>query len=51
MFLNLSTTYPNGGWMYLKMNNDGYMQLSGSDDKVNVYKDTTVCGNLDAGKV
>ena len=34
MFLNLNTTYPNGGWMYFKINNDDYMQLSGSDNKV-----------------
>ena len=48
MFLNLSTTYPNGGWMYFKIHNDDYMQLSGSDNKVNIYKDTTISGHLDA---
>ena len=32
--------YPNGGWMYFRINGDSYMQLSGSDNKVNVYKDT-----------
>ena len=51
MFLNLSTTRTDGGWMYFKINNDDYIQLSGSDNKVNSYKDTTISGNLDAGKV
>ena len=51
MFLNLQTTYPNGGWMYFKINNDSYMQLSGSDNKVNIYKDTTISGNSDVSKV
>ena len=37
MFLNLSTTRTDGGWMYFKINNDDYMQLSGSDNKVNIY--------------
>ena len=46
MFLNLQTTYPNGGWMYFKINNDDYMQLSGSDNKVNIYKDTPISTNL-----
>ena len=46
MYLNLQTTYPNGGWMYFKINNDDYMQLSGSDNKVNIYKDTSISGNL-----
>ena len=32
MYLNLSTTYPNGGWVYFKINNDDYMQLSGIRD-------------------
>ena len=49
MYLNLSTTYPNGGWMYFKINGDSYLQLSGSDNKVNIYKDTTISGNLDVG--
>ena len=49
MYLNLSTTYPNGGWMYFKINNDNYMQLSGSDNQVNIYKDTTINGILDVG--
>ena len=31
MFLNLSTTRTDGGWMYFKINNDDYIQLSGSD--------------------
>ena len=28
-----------------------YMQLSGSDSKVNTYKDTTISGKLEVGKV
>ena len=48
MYLNLSTTYPNGGWMYIKINNDGCMQLSGSDNKVNIYKNISMSGNLNA---
>ena len=51
MFLNLSTTRTDGGWMYFKINNDDYMQLSSSDNKVNIYKDTTISGNLDVSKV
>ena len=52
MFLNLSTTRTDGGWMYFKNNNDDYMQLSGSDNKVNIYTYTTsISGNLDLGKV
>ena len=38
MFLNLPTTRTDGGWMYFKINNDDYMQLSGSDNKVNIRK-------------
>ena len=49
MFLNLSTTRVNGGWMCFKINNDDYMQLSASDNKVNIYKYTTISGNLDVG--
>ena len=45
MYLNLSTTRTDGGWMYFKVNTDDYMQLSGSDNKVNVYKDTSISGN------
>ena len=45
MFLNLQTTYPNGGWMYFKSNNDNYVQLSGGDNKVNIYKDTSISGD------
>ena len=26
------------------------MQLSSSDNRMNIYKDTTISGNLDAGK-
>ena len=29
--------------------NGGFMQLSSSDNKVNVYKDTSISGNLDVG--
>ena len=42
MFLNLSTTRTDGGWMHLKINNDDYIQLSASDNKVNIYKDTSI---------
>ena len=38
MFLNLSTTRTNGGWMYFKINGDSYMQISGSDNKANIKK-------------
>ena len=51
MFLNLAATYPNCGWMYFKINNDSYMQLSGSGNKVHAYKDTAMSGNLDVSKV
>ena len=47
MFLNLETTYPNGGWMYFQIHGDSYMQLSGSDNKVNISKGTTIRGDLD----
>ena len=33
MFQNLSTTRTDGGWMYFKINNDDYLQLSSSDNK------------------
>ena len=49
LFLNLSTNRTDGGWMYFKINNDDYMQLSGSDNNVNIYKDTAISGNLDVG--
>ena len=49
MYINLETTYLNGGWMYFKINGDSYMQLSGGDNKVTIYKDTTVSGHLDVG--
>ena len=49
MFLNLSTTRTDGGWMYFKITNGDYMQLSSSDSKVNIYKYTTISGNLDVG--
>ena len=51
MFLNLSTTRTDGGWVYFKINNDDYIQLPGSDNKVTIYKDTTRSGNLDVVKV
>ena len=38
MYRNLPATRTDGGWMYFKINNDGCMQLSGSDNKVNIYK-------------
>ena len=51
MFLNLSTTKTAGGWMYFKNDNGNYIQLPGSDRKVNIDKDTSISGNLDVGKV
>ena len=51
MFTNLSTTRTDGGWMDFKFNNDDYIQLPGSDNKVNIYKETSRSGNLDVGKV
>ena len=51
LWINLETTYPNGGWMYFKINNDDYMQLSGSDNKVNLYKDTSISEDLDVGGI
>ena len=50
MFLNLQTTYPNGWWMHFKIHNDDYIQLSSSDNKVNIYKDTVIKGRPDVGK-
>ena len=49
MFLNLSTTRTDGGWMYFKFNKLDYMQLSGSDTKVNIHKYTSISSNLDVG--
>ena len=46
MFLNLSTTRADGGWTYFKIKNDDYIQLSGSDNKVDIYKDTSLLSNL-----
>ena len=46
MFLNLSTTRIDGGWMCFKIDNDGYIQLSSSGTKVNIYKDTSISSNL-----
>ena len=51
MFLNLSTTRTDGGWMYFKINNGSYMRLPGGDNKVNIYKDTTISCNLNVSKV
>ena len=51
MYINLQTTYPNGGWMYFKIDSDDYMQLSGSGNKVNIFKDTSISGDLDVGSV
>ena len=51
IFVNLPTTRTDGGWMCFKFNNDGYIQLPSSGNKVNVHKDTTISGNLDVGKV
>ena len=50
MFLNLNTTRTDGGWMYFQIDNDDYIQLSGSDNKVNIYKDTAIKGRLDVGQ-
>ena len=55
MFLSLSTTKADGGWMHFKINNDHHIQLPGSDNKVNIYKSTTlsnltVSGDLDSSK-
>ena len=49
MLLNLSTTRTDGGWMYFKINNDDYVQLSSSGNKVNIYKYTAISGNLGVG--
>ena len=46
MFLNLPTTRIDGGWVYFKINNDDDVQLPSSDNKVNVYKDTSISSNL-----
>ena len=51
MFLNLPTTRTDGGWMYFKINNDDYMQLPGGDNKVNIYKGTTISGTLNAQRL
>ena len=50
MYLNLNTSYPNGGWMYFKINNDIFIQCSASDNEVYSYKDTLIEGRLDIGK-
>ena len=36
MFLNLSTTRTDGGWMYFVIHNDSYMPLSANYNKVNI---------------
>ena len=40
MLPNLSTTRTDGGWMCSKSSNDDYMQLPGSDNKVNFITKT-----------
>ena len=45
MFLNLSTSRTDGGWMYFKINNDDHIQLPSSDNKINIYKDTSIPSN------
>ena len=49
MFFNPSTTRTDGGWMYFKINNGDCIQLPSSDDKVNIYTDAAISGNLDVG--
>ena len=49
MFLNRSTTRTDGGWMYYKFNNDNYMQLSSSGNKVNIYNNTSIIEHLNVG--
>ena len=39
MFLNLQATYPNGGWMYFEINNDDYIKLPGSGNKVHIHRE------------
>ena len=51
MFLNLSTTRTDGGWMYVKINHDDYIQLSGSNNKVNIYTDITMNWTLGVQKL
>ena len=51
MYLDLFTTRTDGGWMYFKANNDDYIQLPGSGNKVNICKDTSTSVNLDVGSV
>ena len=46
MFLNLNAIRTDGGWMCFKINNGSYMQLSGSDNNVSIYKDTSISSNL-----
>ena len=36
--------------MYFRINTGDYMQSSGSDSKVTMYKDTTISGHLDVGQ-
>ena len=49
MFLNLLATRTDGGWMYFKINYDDYIKLSGSDNKVHIYKETLLSSNLKVG--
>ena len=49
MCINLSTARTNGGWMYFKFNNDDYIQLSSSNHKINIYKETLASSTLKVG--
>ena len=49
VFLDLSATRTDGGWVYLQVNNGDCIQLPGSDNKINIYKDTATSGNLNVG--
>ena len=51
IYLNLSTTRTDGGWMYFAINNDNYMQLSGSENKVHMYNKLDVNVNNSASSI
>ena len=51
MFINLSTTRTDGGWMNFKIINDGHIQLPSSDNNVNIYRDTAISGNLESQRL
>ena len=38
MWINLETTYLNGGWMYFQIKHVNLMQFSGSTQTINYYK-------------